>query len=67
MDAWQGNKGGLLVAFSADNGNTLAEYNLEYPPVFDGMAAANGRLYLSLKNGKVLCFGADNYPPIVDT
>ncbi len=33
----------------------LARYRLDSAPVFDGMAAANGRLYLSLENGQVLC------------
>jgi len=33
----------------------LAQYKLDSAPVFDGMAAANGRLYLSLENGRVLC------------
>jgi len=27
---------------------------LESVPAWDGMAAANGRLYLSMKNGRVL-------------
>jgi hypothetical protein len=28
---------------------------LSSPPVFDGMAAAGGRLYLSLMDGSILC------------
>jgi hypothetical protein len=53
--AWQGRKGGVLEAFDADNGKKLAEHNLPAPPVWDGMAAANGRCYLSMKNGKIIC------------
>jgi len=34
----------------------MAEYKLDSLPVWDGMAAANGRLYLATKSGKVLCF-----------
>jgi hypothetical protein len=28
---------------------------LAAPPVFDGMAAVAGRLYLTLENGSILC------------
>ena len=56
-EAWLGHKGGVLLAVSAANGDTLAEYNLDAPLVFDGMAAANGRLYVSLENGSVASYG----------
>jgi len=49
-------KGGLLLAVSPEDGKTLAEYKLDSQPVFDGMAAANSRLYLATKGGKILCF-----------
>jgi len=55
--AFEARKGAQVVAVSASNGKKLAEYELESPPVFDGMIAANGRLYLATNNGKVLCFG----------
>jgi len=45
----------VLIAVSASDGTELAQYKLDSSPVFDGMAAANGRLYLSLENGRVLC------------
>jgi outer membrane protein assembly factor BamB len=47
----------LLWAVSTDDGRTLAEYPLAGQPVFDGLAAAGGRLYLSLHDGTVLCIG----------
>jgi len=53
--AFEARKGAQLVAISAENGEKLAEYELESVPVWDGMAAANGRLYLTMKNGQVLC------------
>jgi len=53
--SWQGKKGSVLQAVSAKDGKILAEYNLESAPVWDGMAATNGRLYLSMKNGRILC------------
>jgi hypothetical protein len=56
-EAWLGNRGGVLLAVSAANGETLAEYKLDAPPVFDGMAVANERLYASLENGSVVSYG----------
>jgi outer membrane protein assembly factor BamB len=53
--ALDGQKGALLRVVSASDGKKLTEYKLESVPVWDGMAAANGRLYLSMKNGRVLC------------
>ena len=55
VSAMEGKMGGLLWAVSAADGQKLGEYKLESVPVWDGMAAANGRLYLSMKNGWVQC------------
>jgi len=46
---------GLLMAVSASDGTVLAEHRLDCSPVFDGMAAAGGRLYISLENGQLVC------------
>ncbi len=54
--ALEGQKGALLWVVSASEGQRLAQYELESLPVWDGMAAANGRLYLATKGGKVLCY-----------
>ncbi|MFQ6096265.1 MAG: LamG domain-containing protein [Armatimonadota bacterium] len=54
--ALEGKKGALLWAVSVSDGEPLAEYRLEDLPIFDGMAAANGRLYVATTHGKVLCF-----------
>jgi hypothetical protein len=54
---WQGKKGGLVQALSAEDGKIIAEYQLDVPPVFDGMIAAYNCLYLSLKNGEIICLG----------
>ncbi|MFQ5811552.1 MAG: PQQ-binding-like beta-propeller repeat protein, partial [Armatimonadota bacterium] len=56
--AWEGRKGGVLAAFAAGDGEKLAEYELTAPPVWDGMAAAGGRLYISMMDGGVVCMGA---------
>ena len=58
--ALDGRKGTLLMAYSAADGTELSRYELDRPPVFDGMAAAAGRLYMTTTGGEVLCFGADN-------
>jgi hypothetical protein len=55
--ALDGRHGALLLAVSAASGEKLAEHKLAALPVFDGMAAAGGRLYLALADGSVLCFG----------
>jgi len=55
--AMDGRRGGLLWAVSATHGKRLAGYRLDSPPVFDGMAAAHGRLYFSTVDGKVVCYG----------
>jgi outer membrane protein assembly factor BamB len=55
--AFEGRKGGKLVALSPESGKVLREVPLESPPVWDGMAAAEGRLYVSTMGGKVVCFG----------
>ena len=52
---FEGKKGVSLRIVSAADGKTLSECELPAMPVFDGLAAANGRLYLSTLDGKVLC------------
>ena len=53
-------KDSVLAVISTADGETLKEYPLEAEPVFDGMAAAYGKLYLALKNGSVVCFGGES-------
>jgi hypothetical protein len=54
--AFEGRSGALLYVFSKSEGRTLAQYRLGAPPTYDGMAVAEGRLYLTLKDGRVICF-----------
>ncbi|MHC4916226.1 MAG: outer membrane protein assembly factor BamB family protein, partial [Planctomycetota bacterium] len=56
-DALAGKQGGTLLAASRADGKTIAEVKLDSPPVFAGMAAAGGRLYMSCVDGKLRCFG----------
>ena len=60
--AYAGKKGALLLAVSATVGKKLAAYRLDSMPVFDGLAAANGALFLSATDGKVLCLRSDGQP-----
>jgi outer membrane protein assembly factor BamB len=52
--AWRGKRGGLLCVVSAEDGKVLASYKTGAPPVWDGMAAAGGELFLSLQDGAVV-------------
>ena len=54
-DAWDGKHGGLLYALSTTDGTKRLELTLDSPPVFDGMAAADGALFVVQQNGTVLC------------
>ncbi len=55
--ALEGTSGALLWDVSVKDGRKLAEYELETPLVFDGMAAAGGRLYVATVDGRVECLG----------
>ncbi len=55
--AFLGRQGALLCAIAAADGRQLAQYKLESAPVFDGMIAARSRLFVSLQNGSLVCFG----------
>ncbi len=54
--ALTGKAGAVLWAVSAEDGEKLHEYKLDYPPVFDGMAAAGDRLYLACVDGHISCW-----------
>jgi outer membrane protein assembly factor BamB len=58
--SYEGRKGGLLWTLSATDGAPTGELELPAPPVWDGLAAAGGNLYLPLKDGTVLCLDAAN-------
>ena len=40
---------------TATDGKKRSALHLDSPPVFNGMAAANGRLYVAAMDGSVLC------------
>ncbi len=45
----------VLAAYEAESGERIAGLDLDSPPVFDGMAAAGDRLFLSSVDHKVVC------------
>jgi hypothetical protein len=55
--AYEGRMGGVLWAASASAGEKLAEYALDAPPAWDGLAAANSTLFISLADGRIVCMG----------
>jgi hypothetical protein len=59
-DPWkylEGRGGGVLAVFSKESGKQLSELPLESAPVFDGMSAAYGSLFVSCADGTVQCYG----------
>ncbi|MEE9602815.1 MAG: PQQ-binding-like beta-propeller repeat protein, partial [Thermoguttaceae bacterium] len=55
--AFGGQRGAALRLVDATNGKSLAQYKLESSPVFDGMIAARGHIFISLDDGSLVCFG----------
>jgi hypothetical protein len=47
-------KGGKLLAVSVRDGSTDQIVDLESPPVWDGMAAAYGKLFICCRDGSVI-------------
>ena len=54
---YAGRRGAIMRAVSAANGDTLAEYKLDKLPVWDGVSAAHGRLFIVTQDGSVACWG----------
>jgi hypothetical protein len=55
--ALEGKKGALLQVISTGDGGKLNEIKLSSNPVFNGMAVAREKLYISTTDGKVICLG----------
>ena len=56
-DSYEGKKGGVLWTISGSSGQPAGELALPAPPVWDGLAAAEGKCFVSLKNGTVMALG----------
>jgi hypothetical protein len=55
--SFEGKLGAKLVVVSASDGKVLSRRELKHKPAFDGMSVADGRVFISLKNGEVACYG----------
>jgi hypothetical protein len=55
LAALEGRTGGELWSLSATDGTKLAACPLDSVPVFDGLAATAGRLFLSTRDGHLVC------------
>ena len=58
-DPWahfDGRRGGLILVCSKSDGRIIRQMEVESPAVFDGLASARGRLFVSCKDGSVLCY-----------
>ena len=52
-------EGAFLRVYSAADGKMLKELELPALTSAEGLSIAGGRLYVSLQNGKLLCFGGN--------
>jgi outer membrane protein assembly factor BamB len=58
LESWQGKHGGTLWCLATNDGKRVSELPLPSPTVYEGMAAAYGKLYAALKDGSVLCLAS---------
>ena len=63
-EALEGRHGGQLWALNKADGKLTARYALDTIPVFDGMAAAGGSLYLATADGRVICLAGTRGAPL---
>jgi len=54
-EALEGRAGGQLWVLAKADGKLASRYVLDTIPVFDGMAAAGGSLYMATVDGRVIC------------
>jgi len=52
---WSGAEGAILAVLSKKDGKIMSQYKLTNLPIFDGMIAARGKLFVSLKDGSLVC------------
>jgi outer membrane protein assembly factor BamB len=55
LAAFEARRGGRLRLVSTEDGSTQSEYELGSPAVFNGLAAARGRVFVSLDSGEIMC------------
>jgi len=55
--AFDNRQGGILEICTKKDGSVAHSFKLKSAPVYDGMAIADGRVILSLRDGTVVCYG----------
>jgi outer membrane protein assembly factor BamB len=58
LASFEGRQGAFLQVVSTGDGRQLSQLELPAMPVFDGLSTAGERIYISLKNGSVICLEA---------
>ena len=54
---YAGRQGGVLWTASTKDGTKISEIRLPAQPVWDGLSAAHGQCFLTLRDGTVMCLG----------
>ena len=70
LDSFNGEEGSTIWAVNKRDGARQAAWRLESRPVFDGLIATQGRLFLTTADSKALCLGpgaAQPLPPASDS
>ena len=57
LAAFKGEKGTFLQVVSSSDGKVSGQCKLDAMCVFDGLSAASGRIFVSLKDGTLQCWG----------
>jgi hypothetical protein len=56
LASFKGEKGVVMRVVSAKDGTVLSEQDIDAVPAFDGMSAADGAVFIALKNGELQCW-----------
>jgi hypothetical protein len=56
LASFKGEKGVVMRVVSAEDGTVLSEQKIDAVPAFDGMSAADGAVFITLKNGELQCW-----------
>ena len=57
LAAIEGRRQAELLVLRTDNGATVSRCTLESPPIYEGLAAVGGKLYLCTMQDRVVCLG----------
>ena len=62
-DALEGTTGGILLAVNTDTGEIEHELKLDTLPAWDGLSGAQGHLFLSTLDWRIICFEGTSLQP----